>query len=31
MIHAHVVRTVGFKNCCMLSGEFDGTDRDDFF
>jgi hypothetical protein len=21
----------GFKKCCMLSGEFDGSDRHDFF
>lgn len=21
----------GFKNCCMLTGEFDGSDRDEFY
>lgn len=31
MIHAHVSRAGDFKNCCMLTGEFDGSDRDHFF
>ena len=28
---AHAVPRAGFKNCCMLTGEFDGSDRDQFF
>ena len=30
-IHARVSLAGDFKNCCMLSGEFDGSDRDHFF
>ncbi len=29
--HAHAARSVDFKNCCMISGEFDGSDRHYFF
>jgi len=25
------VPAIGFKHCCMLSGQFDGSDRDYFF
>src|SRR5277367_2848410 len=28
MIHARADLAVDFKRCCMLSGEFDGSDRD---
>ena len=28
---ARAIPAVGFKNCCMQSGEFDGSDRDYFF
>jgi hypothetical protein len=31
MIRARADRDVDFKRCCMLSGEFDGSDRDYFF
>lgn len=31
MIHARADPAVGFKNCCMLTGEHDGVDRNDFF
>jgi hypothetical protein len=31
MIHARACLAGDFKNCCMLSGEFDGSDRDHFF
>jgi hypothetical protein len=30
-IHAHASRVADFKNCCMLSGELDGSDRHHFF
>jgi hypothetical protein len=30
-IHARASPGGDFKNCCMLSGEFDGSDRDHFF
>ena len=30
-IHARASLAGDFKNCCMLSGEFDGSDRDHFF
>ncbi len=30
-IHARVCLAGDFKNCCMLSGEFDGSDRHHFF
>jgi hypothetical protein len=26
-IYAHAAPVAGFKNCCMLSGEFDGVER----
>jgi hypothetical protein len=31
MIHARVALAEDFKRCCMLSGEFDGSDRHYFF
>jgi hypothetical protein len=31
MISVHVDQPVGFKQCCMLTGEYDGSDRDHFF
>ena len=31
MIPARVSQAGDFKNCCMLSGEFDGSDRHHFF
>jgi hypothetical protein len=31
MTRAHAVPVAGFKQCCMLTGEFDGSDRDHFF
>jgi hypothetical protein len=31
MTHARASLGGDFKNCCMLSGEFDGSDRDHFF
>lgn len=31
MISARAILAVDFKRCCMLSGEFDGSDRDYFF
>jgi hypothetical protein len=31
MIRVLADRVVDFKRCCMLSGEFDGSDRDYFF
>jgi hypothetical protein len=30
-IHARACLAGDFKNCCMLSGEFDGSDRHHFF
>jgi hypothetical protein len=30
-IHARATLAGDFKNCCMLSGEFDGSDRHHFF
>ena len=29
--HARAYQAVDFKNCCMLSGQFDGSDRHHFF
>jgi hypothetical protein len=29
--HVRAYQAADFKNCCMLSGEFDGSDRDHFF
>ena len=31
MIHARASRAADFKKCCMLSGDFDGSDRHHFF
>jgi len=31
MTHALAAPAVGFKNCCMFSGNYDGSDRDHFF
>jgi hypothetical protein len=31
MIHARADQGGDFKRCCMLSGEYDGSDRDYFF
>jgi len=31
MTRAHAHPDTDFKRCCMLSGEFDGSDRDYFF
>jgi hypothetical protein len=31
MIHAHAGRHAGFKRCCMLTGRYDGAERDYFF
>jgi hypothetical protein len=31
MTHARAAPAVGFKLCCMLTGEYDGSDRDYFF
>lgn len=31
MIRVHAAPPVDFKNCCMLTGEFDGSDRHHFF
>ncbi len=31
MIRAPACPVADFKNCCMLSGEFDGSDRQHFF
>jgi hypothetical protein len=31
MTRARADLAVDFKRCCMLSGEFDGSDRDYFF
>jgi hypothetical protein len=31
MIRVRAVPGADFKRCCMLSGEFDGSDRDYFF
>jgi hypothetical protein len=31
MTRAPASQAVDFKSCCMLSGEFDGSDRDHFF
>jgi hypothetical protein len=30
-IRAHASRVAGFKRCCMLSGRYDGVERDHFF
>jgi hypothetical protein len=30
-IHAPAGPAFGFKRCCMLTGEHDGSDRDHFF
>ena len=29
--YARAVPVAGFKNCCMLTGEFDGSNRHHFF
>jgi hypothetical protein len=29
--HVRAIPAIGFKNCCMLTGFFDGSDRDHFF
>ena len=29
--YARACQAADFKNCCMLSGEFDGSDRHHFF
>src|SRR5665213_656184 len=29
--HVHACQVVGFKNCCMQTGEFEGSDRDHLF
>ena len=31
MTRAHAGPIAGFKHCCMLTGEYDGSDRDYFF
>lgn len=31
MTHAHVAPAAGFKHCCMLTGQYDGSDRAYFF
>lgn len=31
MIHVRADLVGGFKRCCMLSGDLDGSDRDYFF
>ena len=31
MTRARAAPVAGFKHCCMLTGEFDGSDRDYFF
>jgi hypothetical protein len=31
MTRASAAPDADFKRCCMLSGEFDGSDRDYFF
>ena len=31
MTPAHAGPGAGFKHCCMLTGEFDGSDRDYFY
>jgi hypothetical protein len=31
MIHARATQAEGFKACCMRTGNFDGSDRDDYF
>jgi hypothetical protein len=31
MTHARACQAADFKNCCMLSNEFDGSDRHHFF
>ena len=31
MTHARAGPAAGFKFCCMLTGEYDGSDRDHFF
>ncbi len=31
MTHARAGPVAGFKRCCMLSGDMDGSDRDYFF
>jgi hypothetical protein len=30
-IHALAVLDAGFKNCCLPTGEFDGSQRNHFF
>jgi hypothetical protein len=30
-ILARAAPAAGFKNCCMLTGEYDGSERDDFY
>jgi hypothetical protein len=30
-IHVPAYQGEDFKNCCMISGKFDGSDRDHFF
>jgi hypothetical protein len=31
MICAHAAPDAGFKTCCMKSGAYDGSNRDDYF
>ncbi len=31
MIYVRVVQDVGFKNCCLRKGKFDGSLRDYYF
>jgi hypothetical protein len=31
MIRVHADLAVDFKRCCMLGGEFDGSERDYFY
>lgn len=31
MTHASVAPGGGFKKCCMQAGEFDGSDRHDYY
>jgi hypothetical protein len=31
MTHARAARAAGFKRCCLLNGDFDGSDRDSLF
>jgi hypothetical protein len=30
-IYAHAAPDAGFKACCMKSGAYDGSNRDDYF